>query len=137
MSGTSRLPTEIHSSAHQVRFENSVIGEFEIRIYRGVDGPVVVVEATSRSPMPVEYLSEFAVRRFLGQIPNTYARFFERQFSGDHEVWVEVGLDGGVFFRRPCLLSDAIEAVVSDESENPGPSFPGRIQSPLVAIRRR
>ncbi len=134
-----RLPAEIHSSAHQVRYENSVVGEFELRIYRGTNGPVVILEETSSSPMPLEYVSEYSVTRFLDQVPNSTARFFERHLLANHEVWVEVGFEAGVFYRRPCQANEVIESMSHPAGSefDSGQSAPGRIQEPFAAQRRR
>ncbi len=139
MSGSfiTRLPPEVHSSAHRVLYDSSLVGEFELRIYRGTSGPVLILEEASSSPMPMEYLSEWAVTRFLDQVPNSLARFFERHVVGSHEVWVEVGFDSGMFFRRPCHVNDLAEAIAMGEAESGPSSTPGRIQEPFAAHRRR
>src|SRR5690242_11394607 len=102
MSILSRLPTEVHSSSHQVRLDNAMLGEYEIRIYRGVAGPVVVLEIARTSPLPLEYLSERAVLKFLEALPVSGVRFFERHAQADAEIWFEVGYVGQLFQRVAC-----------------------------------
>ena len=96
------LPAEVHSSAHQVRFEGSLIGEYEVRIYRGNSGPVVILQEGSSSPLPLEYLSEHAVTRFMESLPSSKGRFFERHHLGGREAFVEVINQHGQFRRDPC-----------------------------------
>lgn len=107
----SRLPAEIHSSAHQVRYDNSVVAEYEVRIYRGASGPVVVLEEGPSSSLPLEYISELAVFRFQEQVPNSRARYFERHVVATREAFVEVGFERGGFFRIPCRLEDLTAAL--------------------------
>jgi hypothetical protein len=136
----SRLPAEMHSSAHQVRYDNSMVGEFEIRIYRGINGPVVFFEAASSSSMPMEYLSEYAVTRFLDEIPNSRARFFERhQVPGGQEVWVEVGFEAGLFFRRPTNVVEISQVIqmLPDPGESASQGVPGRMTESYAPQRRR
>ena len=99
------LPSEVHSSAHQVRFEGSLIGEYEVRIYRGCAGPVVILQEGSSSPLPLEYLSEHAVSRFMAALPNSRGRFFERHHLGSREAFVEVINQHGQFRRDPCAAA--------------------------------
>ena len=121
----SRLPSEIHSSAHQVKYASSLLGEYEVRIYRGVLGPVVILEAGRGSPVPLEYLSELAVRQFVETLPVAKSRFFERHLISNREVWVEVGFQrssGGdnEFIRTPCspsAVTDAVNAEVPEVDE--------------------
>lgn len=112
------LPAEVHSSAHQVRFEGSLIGEYEVRIYRGATGPVVILQVSRSSPLPLEYLSEYAVGRFLEALPNSRARFFERHVVSAAEHWVEVIAQQDAFRRDPCA-----PAVVSAALAAPPPPF--------------
>lgn len=110
---------QLHSSAHQVCYEGTLVGEYEVRIYRGVRGPVVILEESASSALPLEYLSEHAVTRFLDAIPSSWVRFFERYEAGGEDMWVEVGLEEGFFFRRPCSMlavAEALWAVVDAET---------------------
>lgn len=107
----SRLPKELHSSAHQVILDNSLIGEYELRIHRGGRGPVIILVEPSSSPLPLEYLSEHAVTRFHDVCPNSRARFFEFHQLGPREVVVEVGREEGVFFRNPCRPEVLLQAL--------------------------
>ena len=126
----SQLPAEIHSSAHQIRHDQSLLGEYEVRIYQGVMGPVVLLEATSNSPMPLEYMAQRAVSRFLETLPNQDARFFERHCIADQESWEEVGFNDKVFYRFPCPPSDLIAAVASrNEASDQALVGEGRIHS--------
>jgi hypothetical protein len=102
MSPTASVPAEVHSSAHQVRYEGSLIGEYEVRIYRGCSGPVIILQEGSSSPLPLEYLSEYAVTRFVESLPHGKARFFERHLAGAGEQWVEVSFQHGAFRRDSC-----------------------------------
>lgn len=111
MSVISHLPAEIYSSAHQIRHDNSLLGEYEMRVYRGVDGPVVILEAGSTSPLPLEYLSERAVLKFLEVLPVSRARFFERHSRGHSEILLEVGFGDSGFQRLVCDPGDLIAAV--------------------------
>ena len=116
MSIISQLPAEIYSSAHQVRHDNSLLGEYEMRIYRGVEGPVVILEAGSTSPLPMEYLSERAVIKFLEVLPISHARFFERHSRGHSEILMEVGFNDRGFQRIVCDAGDVIAAVSRADS---------------------
>lgn len=100
----SRLPAELHSSAHRIALGDALIGEYELRIYRGVEGPVVLIQETTTSPLPIEYLSEEAVRRFLAALPASTARFFERHQSVAGEAFVELRRRGGGLERH--VVSD-------------------------------
>ncbi len=100
-----RIPQELHSSAHQVLFDNTLIGEYELRIHRGVQGPVVILEETPHSPLPLEYLSEQAVLHFLEACPSSRARFFEHHLVGGRELWIEVFVEGVGCVRRPSSLA--------------------------------
>lgn len=132
----SKLPPEIHSSAHQIRQDQSLLGEYEMRIYRGTAGPVVILEAGSNSPMPMEYLSERAVSRFLETLPNETARFFERHVVNNQEIWMEVGYTGKDFFRFTCAPSDLTAAVASrKEDADQALVGAGRIQGAYSARR--
>ena len=118
MTGSSLLtlmPAEVHSSAHQVRFDGSLIGEYEIRIYRGSNGPVVILQEGSSSPLPLEYMSEYAVMRFQESLPNSRARFFERHVVANRELWVEISRQGDAFRRDACK-----EAVLRTALAQPG-----------------
>jgi hypothetical protein len=110
------LPAEVHSSAHQVRFEGSLIGEYEVRIYRGNAGPVVILQEGSSSPLPLEYLSEYAVSRFMAALPNSRGRFFERHHLGSREAFVEVILQHGAYRRDPCPPAVVASALAPAQS---------------------
>lgn len=110
-----RLPKELHSSAHQVLFDSTLIGEYEMRIHRGVQGPVIVLEETPHSPLPLEYLSEHAVMHFQEACPNARARFFELHLVNGKDAWVEVYLEGMGCVRRQSSLA-VVEAACGIES---------------------
>ncbi|MGI8848077.1 MAG: hypothetical protein ACR2GX_07440 [Candidatus Dormibacteria bacterium] len=111
------LPSEVHFSVHQVRHEGTLIGEYELHIFRGFKGPVIVFEEGSNSPLPLEYLSEHAVMRFLVSLPHSQARFFERHTLGSQEHWVEVSNRDGHIRRDPCR--PAVVNVALAPAENP------------------
>lgn len=132
MSDLNNIPAEIHSSAHQVKYDNSLVGEYEVRIYRGAIGPVIVLEEGSSSPLPLEFISEMAVGRFQAQIPNSRARFFERHVVGAREAWVEVGFERGVFFRVPCQFEE-VAAAFSESADN----LRGHVDRSVAVARAR
>lgn len=103
---TVNLPMELHSSVHQVRYEDTLLGEYITYIYPGLKGPVVVFTAASRSPLPLEYLSEHGVRRFLESLPNARLQFFERHFNASADTWVELVLRDGAWAREPRAVPD-------------------------------
>jgi hypothetical protein len=113
----SQLPAEIHSSVHQIRHDQTLLGEYELRIFAGVAGPVVVLEAASSSPLPLEYLSERAVITFLEALPSSGARFFERHTTAASERWAEVGYGETGFVRAACQPAQVRAAVVASPGE--------------------
>jgi hypothetical protein len=131
----SQLPAEIHSSVHQIRHDQTLLGEYEIRVFRGVTGPVVVLEAASSSPLPLEYLSERAVIRFREALPNSGTRFFERHDAALDELWAEVGYTESGFSRQRCLPADVRAAVIPGEASDQALVGEGRIST--YSIRRR
>ena len=117
MTGPAKLPPEIYSSAHQVKHDNSLLGEYEMHIYRGVDGPVVVFHATATSPLPLEYLSERATLTFIESLPVRGTRFFERHTRGTAEIWIEILVQGEGFRRAVCSANDVLSAVSRLDSD--------------------
>ena len=140
------LPAEIHSSVHQIKFDNTLIGEYEVRIYRGTWGPVVVFRETTSSALPLEYLSESGVNRFSSQVPNAMARFFELHLVAGKAIFVEVGYEDEIFFRRYCPVSSVLDALAKDdesadisvgvELERGETGLPGKMPRPFTAERR-
>lgn len=117
MALTAALPVELHSSVHAVRIDGVVLGEYEMRIYRGRHGPVVVVETANRSALPIEYLSAQAVQRFCEALPGTKARFFERHRSSARDVWVEVFAGAGGATERQASSWHEFSGALAAEDE--------------------
>ena len=121
MSVISQLPAEIHSSAHQVRHDNSLLGEYEMRVYKGVEGPLAIVQASTTSPLPLEYLSERAILKFLEALPVSQARFFERHHPGNTEAPMEIGFSPKGFHELSAPPAISIAAVSRPKSSDQTP----------------
>jgi len=84
-----------------------------MKIYPGSVGPVVVFDKGDGSPLPIEYLSERAVRLFLTELPNGLARSFERSSGAEGDTWTELIVRGGEVLRDSCRESVVQNALAS------------------------